>query len=166
MGNKDKNILDYWRILVKRKWVIFTSLAVIGVTVVLGSLLRDPIYVATIRIQIEQNAPNILPFQDMISGVSVSRRDYYETQFTLIQGRQVARDVLIYLRLGDHPEFRVEIPRRLTTGLSPDDYSEAKRIDRFLKNLTVSPVRNSRLVDIRYHSRDPILAFRAAHRRA
>ena len=40
---------------------------------------------------------------------------------------------------------------------------QAKVIDRFLNDLTIAPVRNSRLVDVRYDSPDPALSAQVAN---
>ncbi|HEU4402792.1 MAG TPA: Wzz/FepE/Etk N-terminal domain-containing protein, partial [Candidatus Polarisedimenticolia bacterium] len=153
---KELHLLDYWRILVKRRWVVYTSLSVLVTTVALGSLLTRPIYTATTRLQIEQNTPNILPFQEVMASVPDPRNDFYQTQYGLIQSRRVAGEVIVSLGLAKQEEFRlagVEGPAL-----------EGKRIDRFLKRLKVTPVRNSRLVDIAFPSHDPALAARVANR--
>ncbi len=44
--------------------------------------------------------------------------------------------------------------------------AQAKAIDVFLEDLTVSPVRNSRIVDVKFRSPDPVLAARVANAHA
>jgi uncharacterized protein involved in exopolysaccharide biosynthesis len=104
---REIHLLDYWRVLVKRRWVVYTSLAVVVSTVTLGSLLMQPVYTATTRLQIESAAPNVLPFQEVLSSVPDQRNDFYQTQYGLIQSRRVAREVIDSLRLARHPEFQV-----------------------------------------------------------
>jgi polysaccharide biosynthesis transport protein len=174
---KEIHLLDYWRTLVKRRWVIYTSLAVVTSVATLGSLLMRPLYSATTRLQIEQSAPKVLPFQDMTATLPDLRNDFYQTQYGLIQSRRVAREVIETLRLGDLQEFDVGASAARSAGAAEgtagapaagarpaDDLLEGKRIDLFLKKLTVNPVRNSRLVDIAFSSRDPRLAARVANR--
>ena len=164
MHEKEIHLLDYWRVLLKRRWVIYTSLAVLVSTVTLGSLLTEPVYTATARLQIESSSPNILPFQDVLSSVPDQRNDFYQTQYGLIQSRRVARDVIASLRLDQHPEFRVEGSPRPVPGLTPEQTLEIRRIDAFLGRLKISPVRNSRLVDVSFSSHDRILAAGVANR--
>jgi succinoglycan biosynthesis transport protein ExoP len=156
---KEIHLLDYWHVVLKRRWVVYTSLAVVVSVVTLGSFLQRPVYTATTRLQIEQNMPKILPFQDVMSSVPDLRNDFYQTQYGLIQSRRVAREVIDSLHLADLEEFTVAAPK--TAAL---DQSEAKRIDRFLKKLAVTPVRNSRLVDIAFSSHDRVLAAKVANR--
>ena len=57
---KEIHLLDYWHVILKRRWVIFTSLAVVVSVTTLGSFLQRPVYTATTRLQIEQNTHEIL----------------------------------------------------------------------------------------------------------
>jgi polysaccharide biosynthesis transport protein len=162
---KELHLLDYWRVLVKRRWVVYTSLCVVVSTVTLGSLLMRPVYTATTRLQIEQNTPKVLPFQEILSSVPDGRNDFYQTQYGLIQSRRVAGEVIASLGLAKNEEFRVR-GAGASDGKTPDQGEEAKRIDLFLKKLDVTPVRNSRLVDIAFSSHDQALAARVANRTA
>ncbi|MEE9219834.1 MAG: polysaccharide biosynthesis tyrosine autokinase, partial [Acidobacteriota bacterium] len=82
----------------------------------------------------------------------------------LIRSRSVARDVIASLRLDRNPEFEVDVSARAGPGLSAEEAAEAERIDLFLEMLDVSPVRNSRLVDVLFSSHDRVLSARAANR--
>jgi capsular exopolysaccharide synthesis family protein len=175
---RELHLLDYWRVLVKRRWVLYTALSVVVSTVALGSLLMRPVYTATTRLQIEQNTPKVLPFQEILSSVPDGRNDFYQTQYGLIQSRRVAGEVIASLGLAAHEEFRVSGGRAPAArnggaggdgapgsgGPGPGPAEEARRIDLFLKRLDVTPVRNSRLVDIAFSSHEPALAARVANR--
>src|SRR5436190_18120192 len=53
-------IFEYWRILKKRKWLI---LSVVGACVAVGvvlTLMKTPLYTATVRLQIERNTAKIV----------------------------------------------------------------------------------------------------------
>ena len=161
---KEIHLLDYWRVLIKRRWVVYTSLIVVVATVTLGSLLKRPIYTATTRLQIEQNMPKVLPFQEIMASVPDRRNDFYQTQYGLIQSRRVAGDVIGSLGLAKVEEFEVRIGKRAGRGLTPEQVAQFERIDLFLEKLKVSPVRNSRLVDLSFASYDPVLAARITNR--
>lgn len=161
---KEIHLLDYWRVLVKRRWVLLTSLTVLVSTVTLGSFLQEPKYTASARLQIELHAPNVLPFQELVTSVADYRKDFYETQYTLIQSRRVARDTVRSLRLDRYPEFQLEVEADPARGLTAKDVAESAQVEMLLGRLAVSPVRNSRLVDISFTSRDPVLAAQVANR--
>ncbi len=159
---KEIHLLDYWRVLVKRRWVVYTSLSVVVAIVALGSLLTRPLYTATTRLQIEQNAPKVLPFQDVMASMPDLRNDFYQTQYGLIQSRRVAREAIASLRLSETEEFRG--PAVAAGDAAAGVRVEARRIDAFLKKLAITPVRNSRLVDVAFTARDPGMAARIANR--
>jgi capsular exopolysaccharide synthesis family protein len=163
-SERDVHLLDYWRIVVRRRWIVYASLLVVTVTVALGSLLMRPVYRATTRLQIEPSTPNVLPFQEVLATVPDQRNDFYQTQYGLIQSRRVARDVIASLRLEQHPDFRVKPGRAGKDAPQAAEIVETRRIDLFLENLKVSPVRNSRLVDIAFSSHDRALAAAIANR--
>src|SRR5262245_33953373 len=105
LQDREIHLLDYWRVLVKRRWVVYTAVMVVVTTVTLGSFLTRPIYTATTRLQIEQNTPNLLPFKDLMASVPDFRNDFYQTQYGLIQSRRVAEDVIQTLGLARLEEF-------------------------------------------------------------
>src|SRR5215470_13079904 len=107
LQEKEIHLLDYWQVLVKRRWVVYTSLAVVVTIVALGSFLTRPVYTATTRLQIEQNTPNVLPFQDVMGSLPDPRNDFYQTQYGLIQSRRVAGEVIRTLGLANEEEFRL-----------------------------------------------------------
>lgn len=159
LPGRETYLIDYWRVLVKRRWVVWTSLLVIVSVVTIGSLLQRKLYRATVRLQIERSAPNVLPFQQ-ISGIPDEFNDFYQTQYGLIQSRRVAREVISSLHLDQHADF--------ASGPAPSAGEDAgamsKRLDRFLALLKVAPVPNSRLVDVSFTSGDPDLSARVANR--
>src|SRR2546428_11179734 len=161
---KEIHLLDYWQVILKRRWVVYTSLAVVVSVTTLGTFLQRPVYTASTRLQIEQNTPKILPFQDVMSSVPDFRNDFYQTQYGLIQSRRVAREAIDSLHLVDLDEFKVGASRGPANGPAPEEQAEIKRIDKFLKKLAVTPVRNSRLVDIAFSSYDRVLAAKVADR--
>src|SRR2546428_2636037 len=161
---KEIHLLDYWQVILKRRWVVYTSLAVVVSVTTLGTFLQRPVYTASTRLQIEQNTPKILPFQDVMSSVPDLRTDFYQTPYGLIQSRRVAREAIDSRRLADLEEFKVSASSGSANGPAPEEQAEVKRIDKFLKKLAVTPVRNSRLVDIAFSSHDRMLAAKVANR--
>ena len=61
MENSDSrefHLVDYWNVLLRRRWVAFTALLVLVTTVTIGSFLITPIYRSVCTIQIEREQPN------------------------------------------------------------------------------------------------------------
>src|ERR1700694_245707 len=63
-GNQQFFLLDYWRVLVKRLWVILGSLALMLVAAVVVSLHTTPMYRAAGQITINGENPNPLGFKE------------------------------------------------------------------------------------------------------
>jgi capsular exopolysaccharide synthesis family protein len=169
------HLLDYWSILVRRRWVIYLSVTALTLLALIASFIATPYYKATATLQIERYTPNILTFRDL-SQVDYSwtaYSDFYQTQYKLIASSAVARRAVKRADLLDHPDFKAAesepgllsrlkalIPSRAIAGeVSPEE--------RIVKNiqgsLEVAPVRNSHLVDISWIAPDPTLAARVAN---
>ena len=115
---QELHLLDYWKVLVKQRWVVYTSVVVVVSIVTLGSLLKKPVYTATTRLQIERNMPKVLPFQDVMSSSHNFMDDFHQTQHGLIQSRRVAGDVIASLDLARHEEFFVKPPHKAPPGVT------------------------------------------------
>jgi polysaccharide biosynthesis transport protein len=155
------HLLDYWQVLVKRRWVVYSALLLVTGLVTLGSFLVKPQYTATAQLQIEKFNPKVLPFQDVMASYIDYRDDFYETQSRLIQSRSVARAVVKRLELGRHPLFEINASAS-GEPLSAED-RENLLASRVQAGTKVDLIRNSRLVNISYTGPDAELAARIAN---
>jgi capsular exopolysaccharide synthesis family protein len=142
-----------------RRWRIIAAtvgLVVGGTAAYCG--FATPRYQAQALVLIEASAPQVLngpqfgaPQDPLTSG----RYDYYQTQFQLLESPSLARRVIGELRLADDARFGAAAPA-----------SEPALVSRYLAQLTVQPVRNTRLVTILFESTDPALAAEVANTHA
>src|SRR5262245_42118825 len=168
-------VLDYWRVLVVRRWTIFAVLATALVITLIFTFKQTPIYQASATLQIDRENPNILSFKDVIE-VDNTADDTLQTQYKILESRSLARRVIEELRLDRVEEF-VPKPKKdglissylpLLTNLfqsrrNPTDTSGEPDqvrplIDAYLDSLTVRPVRQARLVQVSFESSNPKLA--------
>lgn len=168
------NLVDLWRIVVKRRWTIITFFLIVVTAVVTATFLMTPIYRAILTLQIDREAPRVVEFQNTITPAeNPSDREFYETQYALMQSRTLAQRVVDQLDLKHNPVFMgtdnenvwqpLVVWAKEHLNLSPAADDEAKQDDLpelFLDSLTVQPVRNSRLAKLHYDSPDPELAAR------
>jgi succinoglycan biosynthesis transport protein ExoP len=116
-----------------------------------------------------------------------AKPDYYQTQYNILQSRALARRTIEDLKLWNTPPFGGGQPTGLSVKqalsstaaflgslMSTNDArpaenlvpgadetaAQSRAIDAFLSNLTVAPIRNSRLVDLKYDLPDAGLATR------
>lgn len=178
----DVHLLDYVRVLYKRRWTAGTVFLLVLLAAVVYTFTTTPIYEARTRLLIESDDPNIVSFKEVIDK-GAAESNYYQTQYNILQSRSLARDTLDDLHLWNNPLFGAPAAGRVSqvwalavslapfgrdarkTAATPSDEAGAQSlaIDRFLENLTISPVRNSRLVDIRYRVSDPAVAAAVAN---
>ncbi len=103
------NLLEYWRILNKRKWLI---VSVVGVFVALGALqalMETPLYTATVRLQIDRNVAKIVEGGN-VTPVEGQDFEFLRTQYELLQSRAMAERVVSALKLGEDKEFLSSTP--------------------------------------------------------
>jgi capsular exopolysaccharide synthesis family protein len=175
--NIDKfDFLGYWRILVRRRWTIHLAVATAGMVALIGAFLTTPQYRATATVQIARYGPDILDHRDL------SRADYswsafdhfYQTQYTILASRPVARLAAERLGLDSHPAFdtgqaagglvaRVKrmIPRKQRAHAEVDALDAAAA--RVLGGLEVLPISRSFLVQVSWVNADPELAAEVAN---
>jgi capsular exopolysaccharide synthesis family protein len=177
----DVHLLDYVRILYKRRWSAGTAFLLVLLAAAVYTFTATPLYEARTRLLIETDAPNVVAFKEVIDQAN-AQSDYYQTQYNILQSRTLARDVLDDLRLWDDPLFGAPQTSRLSslwtfaaqlmpfsrdasrTATSIDQIgAQSRAVDRLLGGLTITPVRNSRLVDVRYRLRDPAAAAAVAN---
>lgn len=174
------HLLDYWRVIVKRRWVVLSCLLILFTTVMIGTLKQKPVYAGRVLIEINPEQPNVLNFKEVLQISSTDVDSYRETQYRILQSRTLAEKVVQDLELYRLPEF---YRRRALFGLidrdpekipspsdpgPPDPAMEADRnsVKHFMDSVDVSPVRRSNLVEATYFSEDPKLAQRIANQLA
>lgn len=186
------DLRDYLRVVQKRKWTVLTVFAVMVITVIIHAFTSAPIYQATTRLIIDKENPNVVSIQEVMA-VDASGTDYYQTQYKIIESRGVAREVTRRLRLDESEEFYPkpkddlisEMKQALresvvywkstivsllkTEQKSPAENAEkaiqkeSELVSAFIRRITVGPIRNSRLVDISFQTKDPALAAKIAN---
>jgi len=180
------DLRDYLRVLLKRRWIIFSVFMIVVLSVAVHTFTATPIYQATARIVIEKENPNLVSIQEVMA-VDATGSDYYQTQYRIIESRSVAREVIKKLDLKNSPEFfpppkddvmsnirrwmadtigfwkdwirsliRTELPPSPVDAGGPEQ--DAGLVSAFISRIDVKPIRNSRLVDIRMEAADPVLA--------
>jgi capsular exopolysaccharide synthesis family protein len=167
-------LLEYWRIILKRRWTIVSILLLVFVTGAIWTLKQPRVYRAKAVLQIDRENQNIVTFKDFV-GVEGAEDLYLETAYKVLQSRTLARLVIDKLQLDKVPEFagppKTANPAGSDSALNSNPVRDEARLDpqydrvvtSFLKHLTVTPVRRSRLVEVSFDSNDPGLAARVAN---
>ena len=120
-----------------------------------------PIYEATAEILIDVDSPNPASLQE---AVQMNRRalDYFQTQYRLLTSRSLVRQALEDSKLITEPAFAAGAQTEDAAD-EGDSAATSVAIRRFLAALTVTPIRNSRLVNVTFASPNPAIAQRGAN---
>ncbi len=106
---KEIDLLEYWRIVLKRKWVLATTLTVIVVLAAIRSFTATPLYQATASILIEDPASSMLNIQDLLGTSGYYGNNYlgtyFNTELKLLTSRSLAERVAKRMNLPSRPEI-------------------------------------------------------------
>lgn len=187
-GSGDWHLIDYLRVLVKRRWTALPVFAAVVISAMVALSMATPMYEARTQVLIEAESQPIVMFKEMVAQERASDQ-FYETQFKILQSRALARATVESLNGWDNPEWgapdhkpgqaraildsTIAFGRRIlgmpvpTKSVPPPDVAETADESRiiygFLRRLEIAPVPNSHLVDIKFQSPDPKLAATAAN---
>lgn len=160
-------IQEYLRVLVRRKWYVVGAVVGALALALILTLLATPRYTATTQIEINREGSRIVDVEGVEPDNSAVDMEFYQTQYGLLGSRSLASDVMKSLRLADNEQFLeiMGINAALESkGLMNDrEAREEEVIDVLLKNVNISPIRLSRLVNISAVSPDPELSSRIAN---
>jgi succinoglycan biosynthesis transport protein ExoP len=179
-SSEDLDPHEIVRILYRRRWAMATIFAIVVLTTVVHAFTAIPVFEARTRLLIETDDPNVVSFKAVVDE-GQPNPDYYQTQYGILQSRELARRTIDSLRLWNSesagtatepsiwsrlwPEAAPETP--VAQAANTDEaFAQSVAIDRFLGNLSVEPIRNSRLVDLKFRSADSQLAAQVANQLA
>jgi len=166
------HLMDYWRVIVARRWTVIAVLFTVVATTLIWTFQQTPIYQATVSIQIDRENNNVLSFKDVYA-VETSTDDMLRTQFEVLKARSLARRVIEDLHLDTNEEFRPSEPglvgsyvAGIRSFLLPPSPASSEPdhlrpvVDNYLGRLVVSPLRQARLAEVTFEAKDPQLAAR------
>ncbi len=158
----------YWRLALKFRFLIlgcFLGALVIGATL---TLLMTPIYTAQATLQIDREAARVLDTEDAAPRENMMQgEEFFQTQYGLIRSRSLAERVIESLGLASSNEaleaLGIEAPEARGTAAAQAARRRSAALSALQGNLSVSPVRGSRLVAIGYDNPNPVVAARIAN---
>lgn len=166
-------IRQYLRIAHRWRWAISGTVAACVFLGIIVTLLMTPQYTASSTIEISREAAQLTEFEGVEGDTSVADQEFYETQYGLLRARSLAERVATDLQLVEDRDFFEMF------GVSTDDpafdassgrYPASGRQERLrvaseilLDQLSIDPVRFSRLVNIRFTSPSADFSTRVAN---
>ena len=148
------DLTAYWRILMKRRWLILSVIIAALLGGIAATLLTQPLFTSQATLQIDREAARVLandsdaaPRESMMSG-----EEFFQTQYGLLRSRSLAIRVAEQSGLARDDRFIILMGARPP----PADLAPAQRAIRrrdavaslISRALTVTPTRGSRLVAV------------------
>lgn len=158
------DLREFWNTLIQHKRMI---LAIGGATIaitLLFTLASKNVYRSTASVQIDREPTKVVDFDFLGAGDIRDTRDFYQTQFELIRSRALATKVIEDLKLQEKlsgTSLFSQFKQWLGFNSKPDTQTDLENL--LLENLTVEPIKNSRLVTVSYDSSDPDQAAEIAN---
>lgn len=166
-------IRQYWRIAMRRRYVILGVIAACILLSLIVTLLMTPRYTAAATIEISREADQVTRFEGVEREASTGDQEFYQTQYGLLRSRALSERVATQLRfiddqkffemfdaVGSGPAFQASNGRYTANGRA-----ERRRIagQILLKHLGIEPTRLSRLVEVRFTSPDSAFSASVAN---
>jgi capsular exopolysaccharide synthesis family protein len=168
LASESTLVAHYLRLARRWKWVILAAVVVGAAAALVLTLLMTPQYSSTSTLEIarEKSTTSVEGIEPQVGSVD---QEFYQTQYGLLQSRALAERVVRELKLTDNRHFLDLFDIGPSSGVLGDDRpldnsasARQKRAndaaDALLGNISVSPARMSRLVDVSFTSPDPSLS--------
>jgi len=179
--SEEIDLVAYWQLLVKRRWLVLGILAAVVALALIVTLMMPPIYRATAVLQIDRESVQILQVEG-VGNAEAAAPDFLTTQYELLRSRSLAERVANELAIDAATMERLDATgwwQRATAVLRPgaNDSSDAdepeaeadqlaalrQAVAIVREGLTVEPVRNSRLVRVHFDSTLPAFSTRVVN---
>ena len=182
----DTHVLDYLAAAYRHRYLALGVFLIVILFAVARNYMTTPMYRATARliIELEDDQVGDLTGNAVLPGENYRDPEpYYQTQYRILKGRELARRTVRKLELAKVPEFNGTASNRtrlaeIVEGLkskvglggpapgTSGPVPEAILVANFLSRVAVVPDKSSRLVDVTFVSTSPEFAARAVNQLA
>jgi capsular exopolysaccharide synthesis family protein len=133
--------MDYWRMVKSRKEVVIAVFLFVVVAGIVVTLLLPKVYMASTRIKVRQDLPEVTPFQQTQQKLmSIYDMYFLKTEFEIIQSRPILYEVIRNLRLQEH------FGRMYSDDGAPLSLAEAYKV--LSDSMKVQQYRDTNLIEI------------------
>ncbi len=152
------------------RWVLLGGIALGAVAGILMTAMMTREYASTERLEITRDTDRVVDIDSVERDTSVADQEFYQTQYGLLQTKELSERVVGELGLADNPAVlkmfgeQKLIDRGQSGVLDPS--KRAHRVEvmgkALLEHVGIAPVRGSRLVEVTADTPDPALSQRNA----
>jgi succinoglycan biosynthesis transport protein ExoP len=155
LEEREIHLRDYLRIIFKRRYTLLTFFIIVFIVVLIGTLSTKPVYRATTQVLIEKVEPYNLSM--MFPYYMSYDPEFYETQYQIIKSTSVAKKVVTTLAL--ERTYGTFFKDNKSVSSEGDNSSKIDMLaDMISSGISVTPVKNSKIVNISFTSTNPEFA--------
>src|SRR5439155_8337127 len=132
------NVRHYWHVVLERRWLVVSAFCSVLALCLIYVFNAQRIIQATARMQIDRESDNVLNIKDVFA-VDGREQDYLQTQYKNLQSRTLLESIIATLNLDKDQRY----------ALSGDP------VRAVAQDITIAPIRLSRLVDIKVQHPEP-----------
>ena len=158
------SILQFWRVLQKRRWMVLGTLAAVVTLVTFVSLVLPKRYDAAAILLLDLDGTNDLGLEQVVMPIGLDLNTKLETQIRIVQSDTIAISVIQQLNLHHHKGFAGDLTVQTPTNFENLDLrTHAKLLGLFHKSLTVQLIPKTQILEIHFRSKDPSLSADVAN---
>lgn len=146
---KEIPLLDYWRVILRRKWIVGLFTVLVTATAGLTTLRQPKEYIAATVVHIDMSPPRVVDWDESTANQprAMEYQAFYNTQYQIINSHTVKSRTLEQLRNKGYRDW--------------DKASDP--VAAFSDGMLVTPMKDTRLVSIGYIHHDPAKAAEIAN---
>src|SRR5581483_2183413 len=105
-GPEDTQLMDYVRVLYKRRWIAAPVFLVVFVVGAINPVRQTPVCQRRVQMLIETDAPKVAKLDQMFQTQDGwYNDDFYQTQYRILQSRSLAKKTIDSMKLWDAPRL-------------------------------------------------------------
>jgi polysaccharide biosynthesis transport protein len=151
-GEGRVSFAEILRVIRGHLWLVAAILTLCLAGAVVVSLLIRPEYMASVTLEVNPEGNQSVQIGE-VPAINVNDFSLLETQAGLLRSRSLAERVVRTLNLAGNEEF-------VGTDEGTRDAREAIAVNKLMRSVTVTPLRDTRLIEVEVISFDPALAAR------
>jgi capsular exopolysaccharide synthesis family protein len=140
------NLRHYWHVILERRWLVFTALFSVFALCLIYLFNAQRIFQASARMQIDRESDNVLNIKDVFA-VDGREQDYLQTQYKNLQSRSLIQSIVAKLKLDKDQRYA----------------RSTDAVRAVAQDITIAPIRLSRLVDVKVEHPDSVQAAAIAN---
>ncbi|MFM8360371.1 MAG: GumC family protein [Verrucomicrobiota bacterium] len=137
-AEESHQLRQYWHVVLERRWLIITTFTLVVLLGAVYAFKATPVYQAVARLQIDPESSGVLSLRESVS-FNNRDQDYLQTQYRNLMSRTLIDKVSAKLKLTDDPRYKEKLDK----------------IEAISRDITVSPMRLTRLVEVRARHPNP-----------